>query len=213
MSNEHDGRRPDTPAREAQILGAPPRIAPLQPDDAYELAIANTASLRKAASRDAENLSLADIPELVFTLLKHPDLYQAIAALSIQLLGRGRLAPRDRELAVLRTAWLWQAPYEWGEHVKLAHAAGITSEEIERVTVGAAAPGWDEHDAALLRAAEELCDDAMISDTTWGILAKRLDEQQLFELPVLVGQFTNVAFFQNALRLRLEDHNPGLRAR
>lgn len=213
MSSETDGGHTDARARETQVLGAPPRIAPLNPEDAYELAIANTASLRKAASRDAENLSLADIPELVFTLLKHPDLYQAIAALSIQLLGRGRLSPRARELAVLRTAWLWQAPYEWGEHVKLAHAAGITSEEIERVIVGSAAPGWDAHEAALLRAVEELIEDAMISDETWAVLAQRLDEQQLFELPVLVGQFTNVAFFQNALRLRLEDHNPGLQAR
>lgn len=114
---------------------------------------------------------------------------------------------------VLRVAWLWQAPYEWGEHVKLAKAAGITSEEIERVTAGSAAPGWDDHEAALLRAAEELCADAMISDATWAVLAQRLDEQQLFELPVLVGQFTNVAYFQNALRLRLESHNPGLHAR
>ncbi|CAN7318126.1 carboxymuconolactone decarboxylase family protein [Phenylobacterium sp. LjRoot225] len=205
--------RVDVLAREAQVLGAPPRIAPLNPDEAFELAMENTASLRKAASRSSENLSVADIPELVFTLLKHPDLYQAIAGLSIQLLGRGRLSPRDRELVVLRVAWLWQAPYEWGEHVKLAHAAGVTSEEVERVIAGSAARGWDEHEAALLRAAEELCDDAMISDATWAVLAQRLDEQQLFELPVLVGQFTNVAFFQNALRLRLESHNPGLHAR
>ena len=203
----------ETLAREAQVLGAPPRIAPLEPEQAFELAMENTASLRKAASRSADNLSVADIPELVFTLLKHPELYQAIAGLSIQLLGRGRLAARDRELVVLRTAWLWQAPYEWGEHVKLAHAAGVSSEEVERVIAGSGAPGWNEHEAALLRAAEELCDDAMISDETWAILTKRLDEQQLFELPVLVGQFTNVAFFQNALRLRLESHNPGLRAR
>lgn len=213
MSSKADGGHPDSRAREARVLGAPPRIAPLPPEQALDLAIENTASLRKAASRNAENLSLADIPELVFTLLKHPDLYQAIAGLSIQLLGRGRLAARDRELVVLRVAWLWQAPYEWGEHVKLAKAAGITSAEIERLIAGSAAPGWEAHDAALLRAAEELIDDAMISDETWAVLAQRLDEQQLFELPVLVGQFTNVAFFQNALRLRLEDHNPGLQAR
>jgi hypothetical protein len=32
-------------------------------------------------------------------------------------------------------------------------------------------------------------------------------------LLVLIGQFTNVAFFQNALRLRLEPGNIGLAAR
>lgn len=40
-----------------------------------------------------------------------------------------------------------------------------------------------------------------------------MNSHELFELPVLVGQFTNVAFFQNALRLRLETHNPVLHAR
>jgi alkylhydroperoxidase family enzyme len=199
-------------ARHAEVLGAAPRLAPLRPEEVAEAALANTISLRKAASRSTE-VALAEIPELVFTLLRHPELYQRIADLSIQLLGRGALSPRDRELAILRVAWLWQAPYEWGEHVKLAKAAGISSEEIEKVTEGSTAAGWNEHEAALLRAVEELKQSAMISDATWTTLTKRLDEMQLFELPVLVGQFTNVAFFQNALRLRLEAHNPGLHAR
>jgi alkylhydroperoxidase family enzyme len=198
--------------RQAQILGAGPRLAPLKPDEVAEAALQNTISLRKAASRAAD-VAMADIPELVFTLLRHPELDQRIADLSIQLLGHGSLSARDRELVVLRVAWLWQAPYEWGEHVTLAKAAGITSQEIERITEGSAAAGWNEHEAALLRAAEELKADAMISDATWATLSLRLDDKQLFELPVLVGQFTNVAFFQNGLRLRLEAHNPGLHAR
>src|SRR5690242_12311438 len=119
----------DVEARHAQVLGAPPRIAPLKPGEVAEAALANTVSLRKAASRSTE-VSIAEIPELVFTLLRHPDLYQRVADLSIQLLGHGLLSPRQRELVVLRTAWLCQAPYEWGEHVKLAKAAGVTSAEI-----------------------------------------------------------------------------------
>lgn len=202
----------DTTAREAEILGQPPRIRPLTADEAAGPALDNTIQLRKAAG-NSPDVSLADIPELVFTLLRHPDLYQRVADLSIQLLGRGALSPRERELVVLRVGWIWQAPYEWGEHVTIAHRVGITPEEVERITFGSSAPGWDEHEAALLRAAEELCAGAMISDATWSTLAKRLDDKQLFELPVLVGQFTNVAFFQNALRLRLEAHNAGLSAR
>jgi alkylhydroperoxidase family enzyme len=209
---DRDARGRGADARHAEVLGAGPRIAPLEPEAIADAALANTASLRKAASRSAD-VAMGDVPELVLTLLRHPELYQRIADLSIQLLGHGSLSARERELVVLRVAWLWQAPYEWGEHVKLAKSAGITSEEIEHVITGSAAPAWSEYEAALLRAAEELKQDAMISDATWATLAKRLDDQQLFELPVLVGQFTNVAFFQNALRLRLESHNPGLRAR
>jgi alkylhydroperoxidase family enzyme len=203
----------DIAQRELAILGKPPRIPPLSQDEMEGEAYEQTKQLRKAASGNTAGLSTADIPELVITLLRYPELFKAISGLSVQLLGKGTLTARDRELAILRTAWLWQAPYEWGEHVKLAKQAGISSEEIERVTLGAADTAWAPYDAALLRAAEELIEGAMISDATWAVLAERLDYNQLFELTVVIGQFTNVAFFQNALRLRLAKGNLGLRER
>lgn len=203
----------DTRAREALILGKPPRIPPLRPEEVAQEALANTAKLRKAASGSTVPVSMAEVPELVMTLLCHPELYQRVSDLGVQLLGRGTLAPRERELAVLRVGWLCQAPYEWGEHVRVAKMVGLTSEEIERVTLGSSASGWTEHESAILRAVEELKEVAMISDATWETLSKRLDDGQLFELPVLIGQFTMVAYFQNALRLRLSQDNIGLGAR
>jgi len=53
----------------------------------------------------------------------------------------------------------------------------------------------------------------MVSDETWAVLAERLDYKQQIELLVVVGQFTNVAFFQNALRFRLAPGNLGLQDR
>ena len=64
-----------------------------------------------------------------------------------------------------------------------------------------------------MRATEELYEDAMISDATWATLAKRLDERQLIELPIVIGQYQAVAYYQNSLRLRLHDGNLGLKAR
>jgi alkylhydroperoxidase family enzyme len=75
------------------------------------------------------------------------------------------------------------------------------------------AEGLDEHESAIVRAVDELHGDAMISDTTWDTLAKRLDERQLIELPIIVGQYQTVAYYQNSLRLRLHTGNRGLRAR
>jgi alkylhydroperoxidase family enzyme len=206
-------RQSDIEAREEEILGHPPRVLPLESPDVIAAALENTARLRQAASGSSAPPSTGEVPELVLTLLRHPDLYQRITDLAVQLLGRGVLSPRDRELAVLRVGWLCQAPYEWGEHVRLAKQANVTSEEIERVTQGASAPGWTDHEAALLRAVEELHDHAMISEPTWRTLSENLDERELIELPVLIGQFTLVAYLQNALRLRLGRENVGLKAR
>jgi 4-carboxymuconolactone decarboxylase len=77
---------------------------------------------------------------------------------------------------------------------------------------GSDASGWDEHERAILCATEELHESAMVSDATWPVLAQRLSEHQLFELLVLVGQFTATAYFQNSQRLQFESGNAGLSA-
>lgn len=155
----------------------------------------------------------ANLPEIMRTMLRHPELFHLQMELGLQLLGRGVLEKRDRELVILRVAWLCQAPYEWGEHVYIAKSVGITSEEVERVTSGSSASGWTEHERALLRATEELHADALISDATWSTLAQTLDHRQLIELTIVVGQYHTVAYYQNSLRLRLHEGNPGLKAR
>jgi 4-carboxymuconolactone decarboxylase len=198
----------DTRAREALILGKPPRIPPLKPSELGKEASETALALRKAASAGTSD----EVTEFTATMLRHPALYRCHVALGIQLYG-GALAPRDRELAVLRIGWLCKAPYEWGEHVKIGKRVGVSAEEIERVIRGSTAPGWNEHERAIIRAVEELLDDAMISDETWAVLSRRLDEKQLIELPMLVGNYVALAYFQNSLRLRLIAGNPGLSAR
>lgn len=198
----------DERARQALILGQPPRIAPLKPSELGKEAAESALALRKAASAPASD----EVTEFTATMLRHPALYQRQTELAFQLYG-GALSARDRELVILRTGWLCKAPYEWGEHVRIGKRVGLTPEEIERVTRGSTASGWDENDRAILSAVEELSENAMISDETWAILARRLDEKQLIELPVLVGQYQGLAYLQNALRLRLIPGNPGLSAR
>lgn len=218
-----------------KVLGDGPRIPPLEVDEL-------SASLREIVTRmDRVNAALGSrdygnrpdwntvdpaatppeelaervrtLPEIVRTWLRHPDLFACETELGIQLLVRGALPPRDRELAILRIAWLCQAPYEWGEHVIVAKKVGITSAEIERVTQGAAAAGWNAHERAILSAVEELHAGATLSDATWAVLAASYDDRQLIELPILIGQYQTVAYYQNALRLRLHRDNTGLTAR
>lgn len=201
-------------AREAEILGKPPRLAPVDRASVATEIQAVTAKLREEVVGDAAPIPLDLIPEIMFTLCRYPDLWGAIIDLSLPLQNaKAVLPPRARQLAILRTAWLLRAPYEWGEHVKHGKKIGFTAEDIDRLITGSSAAGWDEHDRAIICACEELRENAMVSDATWDKLGERLDDHQRFELLVLIGHFTNVAYFQNALRLRLEPSNEGLRAR
>lgn len=203
-----------TKKREELVLGKPPRIPAVYSEAVIKAAQAHTATLRGASAQNSAAVAVADIPEMILTLLNcYPDLYERVAAVSVQLLGKSTLPRRDFELVVLRTDWLCQSPYNWGEHAKVAKRFGITSDEIEQVTVGSSADCWNEHDRALLKVAEELHKDAMVSDETWEVLSRSFDQKQMFELIVLVGQFTLVTYFQNSLRLRLAPTNEGLRSR
>ena len=197
-------------AREAEIIDKPPRIAPLTPAEFTPEVRRITDDLQRAVGIEPNGL----VPDFVATMLRYPLLHQAHTDLALVLMTRGALSDRDRELAVLRVGWLHQAPFEWNSHVHIGkRLAGLTSEEIERVTVGPSAPGWNDADRAILRAVDEMHDDGMISEETWAELASRLDDKQLLELPVLVGHYVGVAFLQNSLRASLMPGDVGLTAR
>ncbi len=154
-----------------------------------------------------------DLPEFIATMLRHPELFRRQADLSAQLFA-GALPFRLSELALLRTAWLSKGGFVWGHHSQIAKKnCGLTTEDIERIVIGSSAPGWDELDRAVLQAVEELDATSTISDACWEVLARHLDDKQLIELPILVGQMKGVVYVQNALRVRLMPGSLGLAAR
>jgi 4-carboxymuconolactone decarboxylase len=143
------------------------------------------------------------------TLVRHRRLFRRWTAFGGVLLT-GTLPARDRELLILRTGWLCQSAYEWGQHVRLARAAGLSDDEIQRVASGASASGWSDLEATLLRAADELHADACISDATWAALAAVYTVEQLIEVPMLVGQYHLVSFTLNSLGVEREAGVEGL---
>src|SRR6266404_397064 len=116
------------------------------------------------------------------TLVRHPGLFRKWLQFGGKLLT-GKLPARDRELLILRTGWHCRSDYEWGQHVLMAKSIGITDDEITRVAGGSNAPDWDAFERVLLTAADELHENACISDATWTALSERYDERQLIELP------------------------------
>ena len=74
-----------------------------------------------------------------------------------------------------------------------------------RILLGAGAPGWNDWDATLLKAADELHLDALISSATWDALADRYDTRQLMEVVFTVGQYNMVAMYLNSLGVQFEE--------
>ena len=141
------------------------------------------------------------------SLANHPKLTKRWLVFGNHVLGHNTLAPRERELVILRIGWLCRSGYEWGQHVRIAKDSGVRDDEIARVARGPDAPGWSELDRALLRATDELHRDAFISDATWQALAAHLGTQQLMDLVFTVGQYNLVSMALNSFGVQPE---PGL---
>lgn len=196
-------------ARDAEVNGKPPRIPPLRDDELTEEA--QDYCMRLRASLGIPETGL--IPDVTKTMLRHPALNDAQTNMGIMLAGHGTLTARERELAVLRGAWITGAPFEWSEHVVIAKRVGITAEEIARVIEGGGAAGWTRHEAALLTGVDELLSRFMLTDETWALLAETWGEKQLMEFPILVGVYAATAMQQNSMRVRTEGGKPGLTSR
>lgn len=195
----------DIVARQAQVVGDGPRIAPLKQAEMDPADLALCIGIRESVGVFEHSV----IPEYMLTMIKHPEIFRCQMEMGTAIF-QGRISPRERELAVLRVGWLTQAPYEWGQHVAIAKRYGLSDEEVERVTQGSDAEEWNEHDSAILRGVEELLGDHALSDATWAVLAKTWDEAQLIEFPMMVGQYVATAYVQNSLRIVLEGGNTGL---
>jgi alkylhydroperoxidase family enzyme len=172
-----------------------PRIAPLPASERDERTAALLGAL--GVHPDGEEMTLFS------TLARHPKLLKRWSQFGGTLLFGGALPARDREVLILRTAANCGADYEWGHHAVLGAAAGLDDEQIASLARPEGEMA-DELDAALVRAADELHADQVISDETWAELAERYDDRQLIEVPMVVGQYHLVAFTLRSLRIQPE---------
>jgi 4-carboxymuconolactone decarboxylase len=196
----------DIAARMAEVCSEPPRLEPLSEAALGEREMAVVQRMRELTSYPEEK----QVHPFFTTLAHQPVFFEAYMQLGISAMASAVLPLRTRELIILRTGWLCGAPYQFGEHVVTAKKIGVTAEEIERIKQGSSAEEWSESDRAVLKAAEELHADAIISDGTWAALAQQLSRGELIELIMIAGHYHLTAFLQNSLRFRLNDYNLGL---
>ncbi len=167
-----------------------PRVAPLGdeelPEEAHEI--------------------FGDAPKLnIFrTLAHHPKLMKRWLVFGSHVLGKSTLPERERELVILRIGWLCRSEYEWTQHVGIGKLCGLDDEDIARIAEGPNAAGLDPFDAVLLRAVDELREDAFVSDATWKSLSERYNHQQIIDLIFAVGQYQLVSMALNSLGVQLE---------
>jgi len=181
-----------------------PRVEPL------DLAKADPETREQLDKLAAGGVGGGRVLNIFATLAHHPELMRRWLVFGNHVLGKSTLPARERELAILRVGYLCQSEYEWGQHVLIARRCDISDAEIARVAAGPNAPGWSAPDAAVLRAADELHADQMISDVTWSELVKTWNRQQLMDLVFTIGQYHLVAMALNTFGVQRDPGVPGL---
>lgn len=196
-----------------------PRITPLLPPG-WDAAVHDAASAFPA-SRDfvLNNWQTGDARGMngLGAILNHPALAKAFLTFNNHVAMANTLPKRTCELLILRISWLRRSEYEFQQHVILGMRAGLTANEIERIQEGPDARGWNELDAHLLRAVDELAADACIKQQTWAVLSRHLNQDQLIDLVFTVGCYEVLAMafksFAVPFEHSLEPMTPEVRTR
>ena len=174
-----------------------PRIPPIDLDGLPE-------DMREKYDRGVQTLNI------MRTLANHPDLLRRWGVFANHILLKATLDARTRELVILRIGWLCRSGYEWGQHVVIARASGVSDEEIRRVQEGPQASDWGDRDRLVLQAADDLHRDAHVSDQTWNVLRELLSVQELMDLVFTAGQYTLVSMALNSFGVQPEAELPRL---
>lgn len=174
-----------------------PRIKPLEPP--YPDGVAET--LRRMMPPGVEPL------KLFRTVAWNEHVLERFRSIGAYLLNFGKLTPIEREIVIHRTCARCGCEYEWGVHAAVfADAVGLSKAQLAATVRGDATDSvWSERQALLVRLADELHDDATVSDELWSQLARNWDEGELVELIALVGFYHLVSFTANAARVERED--------
>jgi 4-carboxymuconolactone decarboxylase len=145
----------------------------------------------------------------IFRTLAHNEaLSKGFFELGGHLLGGGVLPVREREIVILRTGFRSGSEYEFGQHTRIGRKGGLTEEEIARLADSDSGQ-WSADDAALVTLVDELCDENIVSESTWQALRTRWTDAELLELLVLAGFYRLVSGMLNSVGVALEPSVPG----
>jgi len=146
-------------------------------------------------------------------LAHHPELFESALPFMTYLSTGSTLTVRDRELLMLRAAWLCRSPLMWTQHAAMAQGHGIQPAEIHRLREGFDAKGWDPFESTLLRFADEVFINSFVTEATWNELTARYDRQHILDALFTVSGSIMWSAAMNSLGAQPEDAQPVWKSR
>jgi 4-carboxymuconolactone decarboxylase len=115
------------------------------------------------------------------------------------------IPPRLSELAVLVTARRWNSQIEWYIHAQAARDAGLASEVIDAIRVGAAPAFSHPDDAAMYEFTRQLLQAGTVDARTYERVLESYGEVGVVEVGAIVGYYSMVAMTLNVHEIPMPD--------
>ena len=114
------------------------------------------------------------------------------------------LEPRQREIVILRCAFLKQSTYEWHQHVRIARDAGLTGAEINGVRDWQKSSLFSAPEQALLAYVDAMAANQRPGDAAFAGMAEGRTPGEVFGVTFLVTLYFQLAHVMAALDLETE---------
>lgn len=139
------------------------------------------------------------------TFAHHPRLAEAFSPLNVHLLSTSTLPVKERQIAIMRTAWLCKATYMWSSHLNTSKLCGLSDDMYHPIQNGPDDPYFSEFERTVLLATEDLVTNRKISDDNWEALSAQWNEKQLLDFLFTVGCYVMVAGVMRSTGVERQD--------
>ena len=115
------------------------------------------------------------------------------------------LEPRLSEFAILCTARMWRAQYEWHAHAPIAEQAGVKPEAIRDIKAGRMPKKAAKDERAIFDFVQELYKKRRVSERNYKRVQGFLGDRGTVELVGILGYYTAVSMILNVFNVPLPE--------
>src|SRR6476661_2913928 len=159
-----------------------------------------------AATSEKVREALDALPPLnIFRTLAHAETaFRPFLRFGGAVLGRMKLDPLVRELAILVVAREAEAEYEWIQHVAIAKAVGATDAQIAALEASSL-DGMDGPQSAAIEFASAVVHSPRVSDQLFERVRAHFDDREIVELLLAIGDYLMLARVMTVLEVDLDE--------
>jgi alkylhydroperoxidase family enzyme len=131
----------------------------------------------------------------------------------MHLLSTSTLPVKQRQIAIMRTAWLCDAAYMWSSHLNTSMLFGLDPAMFGPIQNGAEDPYFSDFEGVVVAATDELVTRHEVGEASWNLLMAEWDNQQMLDFLFTVGAYVLTAGVMRSTGVERDQHLLTLAAR